>query len=83
MDLHKALQELYAERERLERAITSLEELQRAGMLPDLSASGKRRGRKSMDPEERQIVSERMKKYWDNRRKQNKNSREITPKPAE
>ena len=68
MDLYKAIQELYAEKEKLERVIASLEELQRAaGNLPPLG--GKRRGRKSMSAKERQEVSERMKKYWAARRK--------------
>ena len=36
MDLYKAIQELYAEKEKLERVIASLEELQRtAGELPE------------------------------------------------
>ena len=69
MDLYKAIQELYAEKEKLERVIASLEELQRtAGELPALSKEGKRRGRKSMSPEEREVVSERMRKYWASRR---------------
>ncbi len=70
MDLYKAIQDLYAEKEKLERVITSLEELQQAGgSVPALSGTGKRRGRKSMDAKERQEVSERMKKYWASRRK--------------
>ena len=57
--------------EKLERVIASLEELQRsAGNTPVLPKGLKRRGRKSMDPKERQDVSERMKRYWDARRKQ-------------
>ena len=69
MDLYKAIQELYAEKEKLERVIASLEELQRtAGSLP-VAPSGKRRGRKSMSAKERQEVSERMKRYWAGRRK--------------
>jgi hypothetical protein len=69
MDLYKAIQDLYAEKDRLERVIASLEELQRsAGSLPDVSKPSRRRGRKSMSPEERQEVSERMKKYWESRR---------------
>jgi hypothetical protein len=70
MDLYKAIQDLYAEKEKLERVIASLEELQRtAGAdLPPVKAAG-RRGRKSMDVKERQEVSERMKKYWAGRRK--------------
>ena len=70
MDLTKTIQDLYAEKEKLERVIASLEELQRAAQAnpapPDRS---RRRGRKSMGAEERQEVSERMKKYWASRRK--------------
>ena len=69
MDLYRTIQQLYEEKERLERVIASLEELQRtAGSLPIPLQSSKRRGRKSMTAEERQEVSERMKKYWDNHR---------------
>lgn len=71
MDLYKALQDLYAEKAKLERAIASLEELQRVGAgAPGTSQAAKRRGRKSMNPEEREEVSRRMRKYWANRRKQ-------------
>jgi hypothetical protein len=67
MDLYKAIQDLYAEKEKLERVIASLEELQRtAGSVVPKPA--KRRGRKSMNPSERQEVSERMRKYWASRR---------------
>jgi hypothetical protein len=70
MDLYKALQDLYAEKEKLERAIASLEELQRtASSLPGTAPALKRRGRKSMNETERQEVSERMKNYWASRRK--------------
>ena len=71
MDLYKAIQDLYAEKEKLERVIASLEELQRAagGSIPPAPSSGRRRGRKSMNPDERQEVSARMKKYWAARRK--------------
>jgi hypothetical protein len=69
MDLYKAIQDLYAEKEKLERVIASLEELQRtAGTIPVLPINAKRRGRKSMNPSERQEVSERMRKYWAGRR---------------
>ena len=78
MDLYKAIQDLYAEKEKLERVIASLEELQRtAGSLPALPSSGKRRGRKSMSAKERQEVSERMKRYWSTRRSANG---QTTPK---
>ena len=71
MDLNKAIQQLYAEKERLERVIASLEELQRsAGAVPAFTQGAKRRGRKFMDPKERLDVSERMKRYWAARRKE-------------
>ncbi len=71
MDLYKAIQDLYAEKEKLERVIASLEDLQRAagGGVPAMPKTGKRRGRKSMSADERQEVSARMKKYWASRRK--------------
>ena len=70
MDLYKAIQELYAEKEKLERVIASLEELQRnAGAVPELPKPANRRGRKSMNSAQRQEVSERMRKYWASRRK--------------
>jgi hypothetical protein len=72
MDLYKAIQDLYAEKEKLERVIASLEELQRsAGVATALPLKpSKRRGRKSMSSEERQEVSERMRKYWASRRRE-------------
>lgn len=70
MDLYKAIRDLYAEKEKLERVIASLEELQRtAGALPVFPKGTKRRGRKSMSSKERLEVSERMKRYWATRRR--------------
>ena len=70
MDLSKVIQDLNAEKAKLERVIASLEELQRfAGLaVPPAPGSGERRGRKPMSPEEKLAVSERMKKYWASRR---------------
>ena len=68
MDLYKAIRDLYAEKERLERVIASLEEMQRKMAEAQKPGDGKRRGRKSMGAEERQEVSERMKRYWAKRR---------------
>jgi hypothetical protein len=77
MDLYKAIQDLYAEKEKLERVIASLEELQRSsGSLPAIPKPTKRRGRKSMSSTERQEVSERMKKYWESRRQRGENEPE-------
>lgn len=83
MDLYKALQDLYAEKEKLERAIASLEELQRVGGMTGMSQLGKRRGRKSMDPEEREEVSKRMRKYWASRRKQKPDGQAMKAPPHE
>ena len=83
MDLYKAIQDLYAEKEKLERVIASLEELQRtAGAVPALPPKpGKRRGRKSMSSEERQEVSDRMRKYWAGRRKYDPSEEEPAGNP--
>jgi len=81
MDLYKALQDLYAEKEKLERAIASLEELQRVGGMTGLPPLGKRRGRKSMNAEEREEVSKRMRKYWANRRKQKSDGHAMKAPP--
>jgi hypothetical protein len=69
MDLYKAIQDLYTEKEKLERVIASLEELQRSAVaVPLLPKPVQRRGRKSMNSQERREVSERMRKYWAGRR---------------
>jgi len=70
LDLSKAIQDLYAEKEKLQRVIASLIDLQRlaGGEIPRMPKVGKRRGRKSMSDEERQTVSVRMTKYWSARR---------------
>lgn len=65
MDLFKAIRELREERKRLDRIIAFLEK----GLAEEKKKPApKRRGRKSMGAEERKIVSERMKKYWEQRR---------------
>ena len=71
MNLYKAIQYLAAEKEKLERVIASLEELQRSATLGAAVAASavKRRGRKSMSSAEREEVSKRMKKYWASRRR--------------
>jgi hypothetical protein len=67
MNLQETLRLLKIEKERLERAIALLEELQGDGGNPP-QVMPSRRGRKSMPPDERREVSERMKKYWESRR---------------
>ena len=74
MDLYKAIRDLYAEKERLERVIASLEELQRkAAEAPADQGGNQRRGRKSMGGKERLEVSARMKRYWAARRGESAN----------
>lgn len=65
MDLNKAIRELHEELEKINQVIASLEQFQSTGTLPE----PRRRGRKSMNEQERQIVSVRMKEYWAGRRK--------------
>jgi hypothetical protein len=69
LDLSRTIQELHAERNRVVELIRAVEEVQRyyaAG--PTQEEKGSRRGRKSMGTAERRQVSERMKKYWAQRR---------------
>lgn len=69
MDLTRAIRELYAEKARLEKIISSLEQLLQGDVAP-AATTGKRRGRKFMNAQARKEVSERMKKYWAERRQQ-------------
>ena len=83
MDLSKAIQELYAEKEKVEQAIALLEELQKKGIEGAArSKPPKRRGRKTMDPAEREEVSRRMRAYWDSRRNQNTPGSQNLKTPA-
>ncbi len=71
MDLHKIIEDLHAERSRLDAVIRSLEILlEESGGSLTASAARKRRGRKSMSQEERRKVSQRMREYWAKRRNQ-------------
>lgn len=76
MDYRKVLQDLYDQRARLDRVIGQLEKLEAgSGDTGSRNYAGrKRRGRKSMGPEERKSVSERMRRYWANRRKEKRSS---------
>ena len=83
MDLTAIIRDLYAEREKLDCAISELEKVQQStpteGPLSSVdsarSPSILRRGRKSMGEAERQEVSKRIKEYWSKRRK----GRDIPP----
>jgi hypothetical protein len=64
MDLNKAIRDLHEELDKLNQVISSLEQFQSTGTLP----LPPRRGRKSMNAQERKLVSQRMKEYWASRR---------------
>ena len=68
MDLTEIIRCLYVEKAKVEDSIAALEAL---GSVHTVAAEpARRRGRKFMGTEERQQVSERMKRYWDSRRQQ-------------
>ncbi len=74
MDLYEVLAHLAAERKRVDDLIRALEGLQlgRDGEKPVAAPS--RRGRKSMGQEERLEVSQRMQRYWEERRAAQRNA---------
>lgn len=80
--MEEALKLLIAERDRLNRAIEALQgeavteavaapaaPAPRRARAAAASSGPKKRGRRSMSPEARKAVSERMRKYWAARRK--------------
>ena len=67
--LNETIRELYREKERLDKVIASLEELQKATMAGSSVTTRGRRGRKSMSPDERLEVSNRMKRHWAKQRR--------------
>jgi len=71
MDLYKIIGDLVEERNRIARIIESLEE---AVGTRDAATPRKRRGRKSMDAKARREVSERMRRYWAQRRCEEENA---------
>jgi hypothetical protein len=68
VDLYRTIRTLHEERKRLEKLIESLEQLQASENGLGERKPPSRRGRKGMSADERQKVSERMKKYWAARR---------------
>jgi hypothetical protein len=79
-DLYRIIRELVDERDKLDRIITSLEQIIESG--GDVEAPVKRRGRKSMDSAARKQVSERMKRYWAKRRTDNEQDNDEVPPGA-
>ncbi|MGO4879755.1 MAG: hypothetical protein ACLP59_02900 [Bryobacteraceae bacterium] len=80
MDLSKTIAELYDEKTRLDRVIASLEQLGENPFSIDIAAP--RRGRKFMSPEERREVSERMRRYWADRKSMEQAPRAMTAASA-
>jgi hypothetical protein len=80
MKIDDLIRELQGDVERIQRAICCLEQLRGAPLATDgndaratlMKEVRDPRGRKSMGPEERQQVSERMKRYWASRRRQSR-----------
>jgi hypothetical protein len=63
-NLTKVIQKLLKERTKLDGIIVCLEQMKISAAELQHKPPKKRRGRKSMDAEQRKEVSERMKKYW-------------------
>ena len=74
MDIYKAIEDLKAEKKRLDRAIEALEQ---SGI-----AAPARKGRKSWDAESRRAAGERMKKYWEKRRQSADSNNHIVSPPS-
>jgi hypothetical protein len=68
MNIAQTLQHLYGERAKLGHAIAALEELRISDCSVGEIDPAHRRGRKSMGEAERREVSERMKRYWANKK---------------
>jgi hypothetical protein len=64
MDLYRVIKQLRLERARLDSIIRTLESLE-----IDDPTGPRRRGRKFMGDGDRKAVSERMKRYWEQRRR--------------
>jgi len=73
MDILKAIRDLREEKKQIEKTIARLEGMLKSGSVSPAASAKRavalsRRGRKSMSEEERRSVSERMMKYWADRR---------------
>lgn len=73
MDLYKTIRELMDEREKIDLVIAQLESVYRKDPSREPTASSnagpRRRGRKGMSDAERMQVSQRMRNYWEKRRR--------------
>ncbi|PWU00848.1 MAG: hypothetical protein C5B51_24215 [Terriglobia bacterium] len=66
MNVNILIRKLRSERERIMGVIGELERLQ--AQTEKSGAGGHKRGRKSIGPQERLLISHRMKSYWASRR---------------
>jgi hypothetical protein len=69
MDVYEAIRDLRKERDRLDATIAALEARVKWERQQKSGKGKGRRGRKTMSPEERLQVSERMRRYWAARRR--------------
>jgi hypothetical protein len=70
MDLQETIRQLQVQKRQIDVAIANLEDLQGTHDGGGNIVMINRRGRKSMGPEERQRVSDRIRRYWATRREQ-------------
>jgi 23S rRNA maturation-related 3'-5' exoribonuclease YhaM len=70
VDLYKAIRTLYDEKKRVDKLISSIEQLKARGVDRAHPVIRIRRGRRRMTAAERIEVSRRMKRYWLARRQQ-------------
>jgi hypothetical protein len=77
------IQELRERQKHLDRVIAVLEQLQndRSARPDSTEQSSGRRGRKSMNDQERREVSERMRRYWSARKEQENSGKKPTLGP--
>jgi hypothetical protein len=68
VDLRKVIRSLRAELNRINDAIGVLEGLESVGEDAPAAKPSSKRGRKTMGEEERQQVSQRMRRYWAGKR---------------
>jgi hypothetical protein len=80
VDLQHIIQQLRHELERIKSAIAALESVAPLEVVTvPLRPPPRKRGRKGMNAEERKVVSERMRRYWAERRQQESTSQEDAP----
>ena len=82
VDLYKAIRTLYDEKKRVDRLISSLEQVKARGLDRAHPVIRIRRSRRRMTAAERLEVSRRMKRYWAARRQNPGSESASDPVPA-